>query len=1098
MEILINLENTDRQDTNIKVSWSIDIEPKEYKGIKAITHFLSRKTHIDRTFLLGIENISIPTQLVCDKDRLLYIVYQGQRFESGNLATIEPTSNSIPFQLFLCQKAISDCTEREQKTSKAYTISFDVVLRDDDKAEVQRHHTEVDIRFARLSINPDIRLYIPNRRLQYNSLKREENIGSIIIYNSKTLQYTPYVKVKCRLRLFLGQKELTDVVYMKSSSDNKHLDIGTVSKVKPGKENVVKIPIYINYQQLRNPIEPEVEFSASIQCSYSMEYSPEVIIPKNEVLEKIILLKDLQGTEMKVKVREHNGTGYVEQDVVNGEQKELQQQTFTPCGNMSKQVEVDILNIATDASIPGSGLVIRNLSMVENIVGDVKLVSKDEQYVTSVISMSGDDYEDMAGGSGHFVPNGKDANTRLFLTFNPSKIADVHNATNYDFGIDTTVSFDYWENKDGLSLDKVEKKSFKFTIRWNLHEDPYPEWLCVDYGSSAIVCRYDKQLIDLRKQKTTVFKDFDRALRADEFEKDTKFLSSDIILYRIDSQKYGSISSLCSEQKTKTAYDSLAVCLSPTSSLLIRDARLQLPCLKIMVGNTFLPPNSNYRTFQYNRKNSTTGAVEMVTAKDTINEQSSLLRVASIFKESYITLFRYFVSPVAGDLNRINRLVLTYPNTYSPVHLNIIRGIVNAAFPKLRRNYLKFVSESDAVAAYYMGHYSELNPKGDISSNENVLVYDMGAGTLDISLFHKYRDTATGKIMVDIYGKLGIGKAGNYLDYILADILVWKFGLDKEIASTSVAATGQVMGLRVAMKQFVKDYVKPALSEDRNIVFYYDNATEVKEFKLYDEKSGRNVKTWEISPADIMSDSLFIDYINDCTTGILSQLCKYMGTTKLDIDTVIMSGRSCKLVPLREKLQEAVKSIAPTSKSNMVKFVELNTKTNPNQDKTVVVDGAMQQVKVFDNANSDVIVRSPRLFASYGVIYEQLGGKYKYVELLNHKDIPDKSVKGSFEAKPQIVEKTNAAPSLILVQTYLSAAETEKSWNEHKTDFMTVMEEYDMAELGNPTSLNAHLRIDKDNNIQLYVNGSVSKGNAPKGVDLNTEVTRRSVWPVTF
>lgn len=1095
MEILINLENPDRQDTNIKVSWSIDIEPKEYKGVKAITRFLSRKTHINRTFLLGIENIKVPVNLSCHDKNLLYIVYQGKRYASGSQASIEPTSNNIPFQLFLCQKAIFDCTEREQNTSKAYTITFDVVLRDNNGSEVQRHHTEVDVKFARLSVNPDIRLYIPKRRLQYNSLKREECIGSIIICNPKTLKYTPYITVKCHLRIFAGQKELTNVVYMRASGDNGLSDTWTVSNVKPGKgKNVVKIPIYFNYEKLHNPIESEVEFTASIQCSYSMEYSPKVIIPMNEVLEKITLLKDLQGTEMKVKVREHNGTRYIDQDVANGEQKELRLQTFTPCGNMSKQVEVDIQNIATDSSITGSGLVIKNLTMSESVVGGVKLVSKEDQVVTSVISMSSDDYDDLTGGNGKFIANGKDAKTKLFLTFNPSNIADV-DATNYDFSIDTTVSFDYWENKDGLPLEKVEMKTFKFTIRWNLHEDPYPEWLCVDYGSSAIVCRYDKQLIDLRSQKSKVFKDFDKKLQNDNFEKGTKFLSSDIILYRIDSEKYGDVSSLCSEQKTKTTYDSLAVCLSPTSALLVRDARLQLPCLKIMVGNTFLPNNPNYQTFQYNRENPETGKIEMATAKDTVNEKSSVLRVASIFKESYMTLFRYFVSPVAGDLNRINRLVLTYPNTYTPVHLNIIRGIVNATFPKLRRNYLKFVSESDAVAAYYIGHYSELNTTGDIFANENVLVYDMGAGTLDISLFHKYRDAATGKIMVDIYGKLGIGKAGNYLDFILVDILVRKFKLDKEIASISVSATSEVMSQRVAMKRFVKDYLKSALSGDKDIVFYYDS--DDREYKLTDDEESES-NAWRISPADIMSDSMFANYIKDCTSGILLQLCKYMGTSKLDIDTVIMSGRSCKLKPLRKKLQESVNAIATTTKSKNVKFVELNTKANPYQDKTVVVDGAMQQVKVFDNVNSEVIVRSPRLFASYGVIYEQLGGKYKYLELLNHKDIPDKSMNGSFDAKPHIVENTNAAPILILVQTYLSAAETEKSWNEHNTDFITVMEEYDMAQLGNPSSLNAHLRLDKDNNILLYVNGCVSKGNAPKGVDLNSEVTRRSVWPVTF
>ena len=46
--------------------------------------------------------------------------------------------------------------------------------------------------------------------------------------------------------------------------------------------------------------------------------------------------------------------------------------------------------------------------------------------------------------------------------------------------------------------------------------------------------------------------------------------------------------------------------------------------------------------------------------------------------------------------------------------------------------------------------------------------------------------------------------------------------------------------------------------------------------------------------------------------------------------------------------------------------------------------------------------------------------------------------------------------------------------------------------------LNVKLKLDYKNNISLYVNGRISIGSSPKGVDLSSEITKRSIWPVTI
>ena len=55
-----------------------------------------------------------------------------------------------------------------------------------------------------------------------------------------------------------------------------------------------------------------------------------------------------------------------------------------------------------------------------------------------------------------------------------------------------------------------------------------------------------------------------------------------------------------------------------------------------------------------------------------------------------------------------------------------------------------------------------------------------------------------------------------------------------------------------------------------------------------------------------------------------------------------------------------------------------------------------------------------------------------------------------------------------------------------------------MDNFGKVNQLNVRLRLDKNNNISLFVNGTPSLGSAPQGIDLTSNITKQSIWPVTF
>lgn len=49
--------------------------------------------------------------------------------------------------------------------------------------------------------------------------------------------------------------------------------------------------------------------------------------------------------------------------------------------------------------------------------------------------------------------------------------------------------------------------------------------------------------------------------------------------------------------------------------------------------------------------------------------------------------------------------------------------------------------------------------------------------------------------------------------------------------------------------------------------------------------------------------------MDDCTRNLINRFCSYMDKNRPQINTVIMSGRSCLLIPLQQALQQAIEGI---------------------------------------------------------------------------------------------------------------------------------------------------------------------------------------------
>lgn len=1078
--ISINLADSSRSQRNIGIDWVISIGERRKTFIQKL--FSSSADKIEKRIQIDVEKLSVSSDLVTNgplitvvKDGAAYASGTGQGEASELPMWVELDSLTTSFQVFLNEEKIIDCDKSHDIEAEKRKVSFTLTAKDEKGELIDNIEVDLDVILTRVENEPEIDLIL-DEEIQYDSSVIETYIGDFIVRSTAALNYAAPVSVKGRLTALLDAHPADHMLVIKKNGKVcNEIDSRSLGK---GKEE--KYELYLRMSEMCNPTKDRERFQVVFNGHYDIGTSLDHK-HLNIVEESLDILQDAQGTELSVSVDGRR--------IFNGSEVRLPAYEFFAGSSLTREYRFEISNIAKDTSRRNAGLKVLNLGVSSSLPEGVKIYGEDgavveigDSDVFTVISSE----KSIKSSAGVIIPNGPDSNIELQLLFSPDRITKVTGARNYTFEAEVKVSFEYYENKYGDDYSTLDRKSFTAIFIVPLFLKPNPQWLCVDYGSSAIVCLYDKEIINLRERKSQIIRESINIanLQKDDFEKNTKFLSSDIVFHTVSAESR--VSSLATEHKDVSSrngelksYNDLAVFLSPTSGMYVNETPRLLPCLKLLVGNIWLPKNSNFWAYEYNRIGPE--GIIRVKAEDDRKHASSLLRVDQVFRQSYEALFRYYIASVVPNRNSINRLVLTYPNTYTPRHIATLRDVVMSAFPSLRE--LQFVSESDAVAAYYLKHWYDYSTQdGEITDNENILVYDMGAGTLDVSFISK--TTTNGNITLEIMGKLGTSKAGNYLDFVLAQIVSELTNLSSSLAETVSAPDEETSRDRTQLKLFVKTMLKPILSEaERNIELTYNK----KKFTV----------------GMVLDHIIFKSFLEDVTDTFLSRLVNYMNpkSGELLINTVLMSGRSCLLAPLQEKLKVAVGKITKLKPRYVILDSPARRADNEtDRQKIAVAEGAMEMADNYRRANSTIHVKSRRHYASFGLAYETVGGKTRYKEILNHHDIPESNLDNPkrYTTEAVTLSDLNNVRQLVLIQSYLSAEDTEKALNKHDFEFVTEMEVVDTQALGNPGSVEAKLCIDENNDIIIYFGTQRTRGQQPHGEDLQSEETKRSIWPVTI
>lgn len=320
------------------------------------------------------------------------------------------------------------------------------------------------------------------------------------------------------------------------------------------------------------------------------------------------------------------------------------------------------------------------------------------------------------------------------------------------------------------------------------------------------------------------------------------------------------------------------------------------------------------------------------------NEKTISLLIASLYREIFLRCNK--------EVEKIKKLVITYPNTYTIENLEGIKEIMTSELGLKLKGQISFVPESDAVSAYYFNqkiifNNGFLDNEGKPLDEENVIFYDMGAGTLDLSLVSFRRENEDG-VVASIVNKIGIPLAGNYLDYIIFKTLLDKGWVKADMEKKHNA----IKELTTDIKKHYEDKRKISEINPSWLREYQDSFDKIEDLQ-------------KMNYSEIF-DNAIESFINVCSKTALG--CLVPKGTK--VHTIVFSGRGSQFGPIRRQVLHSLKHSMGDIKEDEL----IPTENCGDYLKTCVALGALSYQNYFNNDGS-FRIENKNLYSKIAVIY---------------------------------------------------------------------------------------------------------------------------------
>lgn len=1056
---------------------------------------ISRK-NVDKTHeRMWVEIEDIPESVVYDRDKLIEIEFPGHRTikKGSDLKNIRLTQYTNAYQIVFNHDALSDCSDTGMSE---FTFTFSIKSKAKRDSEIQSISLPVEVKLQKAIPKSDYTFKFASEK-GIDFKKEKTKLGDFIIENKCAFKYAEYLSVEVSLQLLINKNEnivsWCDLKKIKESYS--YCGVGscldpTISEAglslnKIVAQNEVTIPVYIDMSKLSNPIDSFREYSLITTITN--------LITGQSVTGKydFKVLKDTQRTQLLVLVNgnklKHGDDSYV------GKYKWIEFKSdsrpkYTRYTGKAEVLNLKISNLAENiGGYTNAAVSIKNIKIeLSNKGGGFSMLNDVNNIENAIqlrpISSPNLGVIELSNETPIILKNEKDSYISFIYDLCHSEIKDM---PDNGINVNAHVKFDYNVIE---SNSKNTQGSFSAFTSFDIEKDPGTEWLCIDFGTSATVAAFGDsdniRILNLDERSKSLLKTHHKDNNNPRFEENTPFLSSNTIFTELggilEPEDFG--------QKF--------VFLSPSEPI-FTGSKYILPYIKALVGAKSLPQTFDKSNLCYKK--------EVHGSDFSFSEHP--LSVDEIFTATYRSLFNDYVIPSIGeDKDKVNKLIVSIPNTYTPKHIEFLKEIIERNFPKIRKEYIWFISESDAVACYYIEKWRNLNDtrnsdqRKKISDCEHILVYDMGAGTLDLTYLSIKKDGDYRK--VEILAKYGLNKAGNYLDYILAKALqvTYENDFSETLVGLKSAKEAQKRE-RCLLKTFVKNELKPKLFDVGKAEISY----------IKDDKSKVKINLEKIREHEYLKE-----FIEDCTEKLLNNFFTINGLSVknniIPIDTVILTGRSVqfgsKEKGIKHSLMEAIGKLNGGQECHQIsiKGTEL---------KTIVSNGALYFATIYGREGSLVKLINKNIYASYGVIYTDINGHIAYKELLSPKtkatkepDLNNNSTNGvyiyQYDTNVHCADGDKCAfldlrrcSMAYFIQTY--SVNTAEDWDKGTREFITVMFQFapeSMVSNSDLTKVPIRIVVNERNEMFTYVGVNINEAMAPVVIDIeNNESFRRSMWP---
>lgn len=1038
----------------------------------------------------------VSSYLNIDRSEILKLKFNGLNNREGMvIKDFQLTTYDNPYQLLINHNAILDCTDLSQDHARLdFSVQFSLY------GILKELNYSVNLKLVKAKPTCKVQ-FVPNESLLY--AHEDIGIGHLEINNDCQYRYAEMASMALTLQYpkeflenivsFARLNELTETnpyyenAGLKEKDDKissclikKRLSNQKLELRKIVAQNTISIPIYLDLSKLDNPSQAE-----QIREEMFLLYVKNILNDEMFTLHpKVPVSRDNTTTKLYVRCNEINIEDNTK--IICGHYNWIhhQQNQMARFAGRSEIVNIKIGNEASNAGIsPQSAVLIKNVK--------VDPVYDRQQIEASTVFLEINDFVD----DNAILVNGVDSFITYRCRFLHKNVSDI--PSDY-VTIKFVIEFDYIEDENGEYEEGVlQWKKYHAEAIVELEKDPGPKWLCVDYGTSATVAVFgdgdtEQRLLTLnaRNKEILLEKESNEKFRSPRFEEGDVFLSSNIMF------SHDPLPALDSDSMKNSL-----VYLSPSEPRFHNARSLRLPYLKALVGYKDIPNAFVYKDFEYKIKSDDETSVLF---------KDKPLLVDDVFTATYRSLLRDYIKECIPEDNDINKIVLTVPNTYTPHHIKHLKNLVKKEIDSLREDYIWFVSESDAIAYYYLRNWNRFNSYRHESvdgQKENVLVFDMGAGTLDVTcLSIEHRKSGEN---VSIVSKLGLNKAGNYLDYIIAKVLVELYPDTFKPAMLQHVDDDLWQNLLGKLKFFIKSSLKPVLfKEDQTSVdFSAWNGQQLDwEGQRYE------VTDLNLDLKQIREHTYISNFISECTDQLFDRLMSVAGMEQDDfmIDTLIMAGRSIQFGNIKDRLRECI---------NRWNDDDLHCHTVEivgEELKTIVSQGAIFYAALYGKKAASIELNNRNIFAKYGVLYMNNKGKWLYQPLLDFDTQPTgRSLSSTGQRNGMqiytydtdrysadvdnnyIVLNLSSTINAYLVQCYSTDPAKDFEDEEKRHDYITIMASFSPESVAQDTTkVHVRLEIDENNEMTFTAGNLTFEATAPVKIDVEKNNTfKHSMWP---